>query len=145
MSMRIDRSNIRHISAKMASNRPNADEEKKRKENWTYAETIALLEAILENRAIVVSSLTPEITAKKKNKAWKEISQKVTEASVSLYGRTVKEVKEKFNGLKKRYRGKKTQRNQTGAGAVPADPFDHLLEMIIGKDSHLIDGVKESK
>ncbi|XP_076465984.1 uncharacterized protein LOC143297472 [Babylonia areolata] len=29
-------------------------------------------------------------------------------------------------------------------GAVPPDTYDHLIEMIIGKDSHLIDGLKKN-
>ncbi|KAL8587729.1 hypothetical protein ACOMHN_020947 [Nucella lapillus] len=55
--------------------------------------------------------------------------------------RTIKEVKEKFNGLKKKYKRTQDQRNQTGHVAVTPNPYDHLIEMIIGKESEVIHGI----
>ncbi|KAL8613215.1 hypothetical protein ACOMHN_043024 [Nucella lapillus] len=76
---------------------------------------------------------------------WENISRKVSETSdvgaVGFCGRTIKEVKEKFNGLKKKYKRTQDQRNQTGHGAVTPNPNDHLIEMIIGKESEVIHGI----
>ncbi|KAL8572525.1 hypothetical protein ACOMHN_019564 [Nucella lapillus] len=94
---------------------------------------------------MILGALSPEITNNNKNNVWENISRKVSETSdvgaVGFCGRTIKEVKEKFNGLKKKYKRTQDQRNQTGHGAVTPNPYDHLIEMIIGKESEAIHGI----
>ncbi|KAL8616710.1 hypothetical protein ACOMHN_031692 [Nucella lapillus] len=52
-----------------------------------------------------------------------------------------KKTRKNVNGLKKKYKRTQDQHNQTGHGAVTPNPYDHLIEMIIGKESEVIHGI----
>ncbi|KAL8617903.1 hypothetical protein ACOMHN_026480 [Nucella lapillus] len=52
-----------------------------------------------------------------------------------------KKSRKNLTALKKKYKRTQDQRNQTGHGAVTPNPYDHLIEMIIGKESEVIHGI----
>ena len=86
---------------------------------------ISVITEIVKNHlAVIESKLTNNITNRKKNKVWQQITDAVN--AVGTVGRTVAEVKDKWKNLhstaKKEFATFKRETKKTGSGPVPKPP-----------------------
>ena len=97
---------------------------RKRKPNFSMNEISVITENVKNHLAVIQSKLTNNITNRKKNEVWQEISDAVN--AVGTAGRTVVEVKDKWKNLhstaKKEFATFKRETKKTGGGPAPKPP-----------------------
>ncbi|XP_064643057.1 nuclear apoptosis-inducing factor 1-like [Lineus longissimus] len=98
-----------------------------RKKNFTPNETNRLIELVEDNYRIISSKFSDQVTLKRKNDAWLEISRKLNAISPCL--RTVEEVKKKWDDIEVRAKKKANEdRTRDGkTGNVPRSPKSDSL------------------
>ena len=87
-------------------------------------EIAVITENVKNHLAVIQSKLTNNITNRKKNEVWQEITDAVN--AVGTAGRTVVEVKDKWKNLhstaKKEFATFKRETKKTGGGPAPKPP-----------------------
>ena len=105
--------------------------ERKRKPNFSVYE-IGVITENVENVETTQSKLTNNITNKKKQEVWEEITRAVN--AVGTANRTVTEVKDKWKNLhstaKKEFSEFKRESRKTGGGPPPKPPSVSSKEII---------------
>ncbi|XP_067044411.1 t-SNARE domain-containing protein 1-like [Acropora muricata] len=113
-------------SVESGDEREVTDESKarKRKPNFSMNEIAVITENVKNHLAVIQSKLTNNITNRKKNEVWQEITDAVN--AVGTAGRTVVEVKDKWKNLhstaKKEFATFKRETKKTGGGPAPKPP-----------------------
>ena len=97
---------------------------RKRKPNFSVNEIAVITENVEMNLATIQSKLTNNITNKKKNEVWEDITRAVN--AVGLASRTVAEVKDKWRNLhstaKRDFSSFRREAKKTGGGPAPKPP-----------------------
>ena len=98
--------------------------ERKRKPNFSVNEISVITENVKNHLAVIQSKLTNNITNRKKNEVWQEITDAVN--AVGTAGRTLAEVKDKWKNLhstvKKEFSTFRKETKKTGGGPAPKPP-----------------------
>ncbi|XP_025083455.1 uncharacterized protein LOC112557677 [Pomacea canaliculata] len=87
-----------------------------------------------------MSSLTNEITNKKKSAIWQRIADKIA-ASCGVEHRSLVSVREKWGTLKSEAQRRRDKRKATGGGAVKECEYDNTIFDILGEGSNIADGI----
>ena len=97
---------------------------RKRKHNFSVNDIAVITENVEMNLAIIQSKLMNNITNKKKNEVWEDITRAVN--AVGLASRTVAEVKAKWKNLhstaKRDFSSFRREAKKTGGGPAPKPP-----------------------
>ena len=108
--------------------------ERKRKPNFSVNEISVITESVVKNLNTIQSKLTNNVTNKKKNEIWEEITKDVN--AVGKANRTVQEVKDKWKNLhstaKKELSVFRKESKKTGGGPPPKQPSqssEQIIEM----------------
>lgn len=105
---------------------------RERKPNFSAAEVSVLTDQVEKNLEVIQSKLTNNITNKKKNKIWEEITAAVN--AVANSKRTTQEIKDKWKNLtckaKREYSTLKRARKETGGGPQPKQPSEATERII---------------
>ncbi|PVD35544.1 hypothetical protein C0Q70_02507 [Pomacea canaliculata] len=115
---------------------------KQRKANWTNKEIWILLEEVRLEKEYLMSSLTNEITNKKKSAIWQRIADKIA-ASCGVEHRSLVSVREKWGTLKSEAQRRRDKRKATGGGAVKECEYDNTIFDILGEGSNIADGIDD--
>ena len=97
---------------------------RKRKPNFSINKISVITENVKNHLAVIQSKLTNNITNRKKNEVWQEITH--AKNAVGTAGRVVAEVKDKWKNLhstaKKEFATFKRETKKTGGGPAPRPP-----------------------
>ena len=117
---------------KMAESEIEIKAERKRKPNFSMNEMSVITDSVRKNLDIIQSKLTNNITNKKKNQIWEEITKDVN--AVGKANRTVQEVKDKWKNLhstaKKEFSTFRKESKKTGGGPPPKQPSQSSEQII---------------
>lgn len=106
--------------------------ERKRKPNFSLYEIAVIIENVKKHLETIQSKLTNNVTNKKKQEIWEEITRAVN--VVGTANRTVSEVKDKQKNLhstaKKEFSEFKRESKKTGGGPPPKPPSVSSKEII---------------
>ena len=119
--------------------------ERKRKPNFSMNEMSVITDSVRKNLDIIQSKLTNNITNKKKNQIWEEITKNVN--AVGKANRTVQEVKDKWKNLhstaKKEFSAFRKESKKTGGGPPPKQPSQSSEQIIeIFEDTPAFSGLR---
>ncbi|XP_006011077.1 GT1 domain-containing protein [Latimeria chalumnae] len=115
--------------------------EKKRNPNWSEEEKTILLREYEKRKHILTARSNPLITLAIKQNQWEEITRAINTHSFMSLGRTVQEVKKKYENLstraRKEYNEFKKISGATGgdAGPEPLSKVTKLVLELFGEDS----------
>ena len=82
----------------MATTTPKKTTERNRTENWTKEGIVIVTEECVKNSSVLHGAIGPFITAERKGKIWREITEKVNAHCGSH--RTVEQVKKKWKNIR---------------------------------------------
>ena len=130
---------------KMAESEIEIKAERKRKPNFSMNEMSVITDSVQKNLDIIQSKLTNNVTNKKKNQIWEEITKDVN--AVGKANRTVQEVKDKWKNLhstaKKEFSTFKKESKKTGGGPPPKQPSQSSEQIIeIFEDTPAFSGLR---
>ena len=130
---------------KMAESEIEIKAERKRKPNFSMNEMSVITDSVRKNLDIIQSKLTNNITNKKKNQIWEEITKDVNAAGKA--NRTVQEVKDKWKNLhstaKKEFSTFRKESKKTGGGPPPKQPSQSSEQIIeIFEDTPAFSGLR---
>lgn len=99
-------------------------EPKKRKSNFSSAETVNLLEEYMVYKDVLIAKFSAKVTHATKNHAWLQITHHVNKVSKTI--RTVAEVKKKFMDLRTSVKKKRAEevKYRRGTGNICLQTFD---------------------
>ena len=110
---------------------------RKRKPNFSVNNVSVITENVKNHLAVIQSKLTNNITNRKKNEVWQQITDAVN--AVGTAGRTVAEVKDKWKNLhstvKKEFLTFQRETKKTGGGPAPKPPStssEKIIEVFEG-------------
>ena len=130
---------------KMAESEIEIKAERKRKPNFSMNEMSVITDSVRKNLDIIQSKLTNNITNKKKNQIWEEITKDVN--AVGKANRTVQEVKDQWKNLhstaKKEFSTFREESKKTGGGPPPKQPSQSSEQIIeIFEDTPAFSGLR---
>ena len=119
--------------------------ERKRKPNFSVYEIGVITENVKKHLETIQSKLTNNVTNKKKQEIWEEITRAVN--AVGTANRSVSEVKDKWKNLhstaKKEFSEFKRESKKTGGGPPPKPPSVSSKEIIeVFEDTPGFSGLK---
>ncbi|XP_066970882.1 myb/SANT-like DNA-binding domain-containing protein 4 isoform X2 [Macrobrachium rosenbergii] len=123
-------------------------EVKRRRENWTYDQTLLLVQLVDENKEVIKGKFSPRLRYKDKKAAWQKITREINAVFPSVV-RTVGQVEKRWYNVQQKGKNTLTARkrlfNITGGGPpekVPdLDPVVKIVEDVLSSDNVTIGGV----
>ncbi|XP_066947154.1 uncharacterized protein, partial [Macrobrachium rosenbergii] len=125
---------------------------KRRRENWTYDQTLLLVQLVDENKEVIKGKFSPRLCYKDKKAAWQKITTEINAAFPSVV-RTVDQVEKRWYNVQQERKNTLTAKEEisnfisfiSGGGPpekVPdLDPVVKIVEDVLSSDNVTIGGV----